>query len=192
MEKNRLAAFSDGVIAILITIMVLELKAPRGANFSDLAGLIPNFFSYALSFVYIAIYWNNHHHMLHAVQRVNGLILWAHTYLLFWMSLIPFATAWMGENHFATIPTAVYGVALFMPAIAYFLLQKAIIRSQGRGSILAKAVGRDLKGKISPALYLAAIGLAFVSPWISNAIYALVACMWLIPDRRIERILREG
>jgi uncharacterized membrane protein len=192
MEKNRLAAFSDGVIAILITIMVLELKAPRGANFSDLAGLIPNFFSYALSFVYIAIYWNNHHHMLHAVQRVNGLILWANTYLLFWMSLIPFATAWMGENHFATIPTAVYGVALFMPAIAYFLLQKAIIRSQGRGSILAKAVGRDLKGKISPALYLAAIGLAFVSPWISNAIYALVACMWLIPDRRIERILREG
>jgi uncharacterized membrane protein len=191
MLKDRLAAFSDGVIAIIITIMVLELKVPHGAELSDLTSLIPEFFSYALSFVYIAIYWNNHHHMLHTVKHVNGSILWANTYLLFWLSLVPFATAWAGENHFAKMPTAVYGVALFMPAIAYYILQTVIIRAQGSGSILGKAVGRDIKGKISPVLYLSAIMLAFVQPWISYVIYLLVALMWLVPDRRIEKVLRE-
>ncbi|MFY9641149.1 MAG: TMEM175 family protein [Rhodomicrobium sp.] len=189
MEKNRLEAFSDGVIAIIITIMVLELKVPHGPDLADLAGVLPVFLSYILSFVYIAIYWNNHHHLLQTVHRVDGLILWANTHLLFWLSLIPFATAWMGENHFAVLPTAVYGVALFMPAIAYHLLQKAILRKEGKHSTLAKALGWDIKGKLSPLLYLAAIFLAFVSPLISSAIYVFVALMWLIPDRRIERVL---
>ncbi|MBI3418928.1 MAG: DUF1211 domain-containing protein [Proteobacteria bacterium] len=192
MEKNRLEAFSDGVIAIIITIMVLELKAPHRADLPALMALWPVFSSYVLSFLYLAIYWNNHHHMLQTVKHVNGLILWANTHLLFWLSLIPFATAWMGENHFAAAPTAVYGVALFIPAIAYFLLQRAIIHVQGAGSILAKAVGRDVKGKISPLLYLLAIGLAFVHPALSNGVYALVALIWLIPDRRIERALKGG
>ncbi len=191
MEKDRLLAFSDGVVAIIITIMVLELKVPHGAGFDDLAGLLPVFLSYVLSFVYVAIYWNNHHHMLYTVSRVDGLILWANTHLLFWLSLVPFATAWMGENHFATLPTAVYGVALLMPAIAYYLLQRAILRREGQASTLAKALGRDIKGKISPFLYLAAIVLAFVNPLIAGVIYVFVAVMWLIPDRRIERALAE-
>lgn len=189
MEKDRLLAFSDGVIAIIITIMVLELKVPHGTGFEDLAGVLPVFLSYVLSFVYVAIYWNNHHHLLYTVTKVDGLILWANTHLLFWLSLIPFATAWMGENHFAKLPTAVYGVALLMPAIAYYLLQRAILRREGQASTLAKALGRDIKGKISPVLYAAAIALAFVNPLISGFIYVSVAVMWLIPDRRIERVL---
>ena len=193
MKKERLLAFSDGVIAIIITIMVLELKVPHGADWESLAKLLPVFLSYVLSFIYIAIYWNNHHHLMHTVTLVNGLILWANTHLLFWLSLVPFATGWMGENHFAPLPTAAYGVTLLMPAAAYYLLQLAIVRNQGRNSTLAKAIGRDLKGKISPVLYIAAIPLAFVSPWISCGIYVLVALMWLIPDRRIERMLdRSG
>jgi uncharacterized membrane protein len=187
MEKDRLLAFSDGVIAIIITIMVLELKAPHGAAWSDLATLAPGFFSYVLSFTFVAIYWNNHHHLLHTLTRVNGMILWANTHLLFWLSLIPFATAWSGENHFAPVPTAVYGIALLMPAIAYYLLQKAIIGLEGLDSTLARALGRDVKGKISPVLYVAAIAFAFVNPWLSVAIYMAVAVMWFIPDRRIER-----
>jgi len=191
MGKDRLAAFSDGVIAIIITIMVLELKVPHGSSWEVLAGVAPNFVSYVLSFVYLAIYWNNHHHLVHTVARVDGLILWANSHLLFWLSLIPAATAWMGENFLASIPTAVYGTSLLMPAIAYYLLQKAIMRRQGTHSVLANALGGDFKGKISPILYAAAIGLAFVSAWLSVAIYVLVAAMWLIPDRRIENMLRE-
>ena len=192
MGKDRLAAFSDGVIAIIITIMVLELKVPHGADWAVLAALAPNFVAYVLSFVYVAIYWNNHHHLLHTVSRVDALILWANSFLLFWLSLIPAATAWMGENFLAAIPTAVYGVALLMPAIAYYLLQKAIVHQQGAHSVLANALGGDIKGKLSPLLYCAAIVLAFVSPWISIALYVLVAVMWLVPDRRIEKVLREG
>ena len=191
MEKDRLLAFSDGVVAIIITIMVLELKVPHGASFDDLAGVLPVFLSYVLSFVYVAIYWNNHHHLLYTVNRVDGLILWANTHLLFWLSLVPFATAWMGENHFAKLPTAVYGVALLMPAIAYYLLQKAILRREGQASTLAKALGRDIKGKVSPFLYMAAIVLSFVNPLIAGVIYVSVAVMWLIPDKRIERALAE-
>jgi len=192
MGKDRLAAFSDGVIAIIITIMVLELKVPHGADWAALKSLAPNLVAYVLSFVYLAIYWNNHHHMLHTVTRVDGLILWANSHLLFWLSLIPAATAWMGENFLSPLPTAIYGATLLMPAIAYFLLERAIVHQQGRDSVLASAIGRDLKGKISPLLYAAAIVLAFVSPWLSIALYVLVAVMWLIPDRRIERVLREG
>ena len=192
MGKDRLTAFSDGVIAIIITIMVLELKVSHGADWAVLAALAPNFVAYVLSFVYVAIYWNNHHHLLHTVSRVDALILWANSFLLFWLSLIPAATAWMGENFLAAIPTAVYGVALLMPAIAYYLLQKAIVHQQGAHSVLAHALGGDIKGKLSPLLYCAAIVLAFVSPWISIALYVLVAVMWLVPDRRIEKVLREG
>jgi TMEM175 potassium channel family protein len=191
MEKDRLLAFSDGVVAIIITIMVLELKVPHGSNLEDLAGVLPTFLSYILSFVYVAIYWNNHHHLLYTVNRVDGLILWANTHLLFWLSLVPFATAWMGENHFAKLPTAVYGMALLMPAIAYSLLQKAILRREGQDSTLATALGRDVKGKISPVLYVTAIALSFVSPLVAGIIYVSVAVMWLIPDRRIERALAE-
>jgi uncharacterized membrane protein len=191
MEKDRLLAFSDGVVAIIITIMVLELKVPHGAGWEDLAGVLPVFLSYVLSFVYVAIYWNNHHHLLYTVNRVDGLILWANTHLLFWLSLVPFATAWMGENHFAKLPTAIYGVALLMPAIAYNLLQKAILRREGQDSTLAKALGRDIKGRISPVLYVTAIALSFVDPLIAGIIYVSVAVMWLIPDRRIERALVE-
>ncbi|HLI10650.1 MAG TPA: TMEM175 family protein [Alphaproteobacteria bacterium] len=191
MGKDRLTAFSDGVIAIIITIMVLELKVPRGTGWTALAGLLPVFLSYVLSFIYVAIYWNNHHHLLHTLRRVDGLILWANSNLLFWLSLIPFATGWMGENQFATLPTATYGAALLMPAIAYYLLQKAITRKQGAESVLAKALGSDIKGKISPVIYAAAIALAFASPWASVALYVLVALMWLVPDRRIENALRE-
>jgi uncharacterized membrane protein len=186
-DKDRLLAFSDGVIAIIITIMVLELKAPHGADWANLAPLAPGFLSYVLSFAFVAIYWNNHHHLLYTLTHVNGTILWANTHLLFWLSLIPFATAWCGENNFAPAPTALYGVAFFMPGCAYYLLQRAIVRVEGPDSTLARALGRDVKGKISPLLYAAAIGLAFVNPWIAIAIYLAVAVMWVIPDRRIER-----
>jgi uncharacterized membrane protein len=191
MGKERLAAFSDGVIAIIITIMVLELKIPHGADWNVLVTVLPNFVSYVLSFVYLAIYWNNHHHLLHAVTRVDGIILWANSYLLFWLSLIPAATGWMGENFLAPAPTAVYGFVLLMPAIAYYLLQRAIVRKQGTHSMLASALGADIKGKLSPILYVAGIVLAFVNSWLSIIIYVLVAVMWLVPDRRIENTLRE-
>jgi uncharacterized membrane protein len=192
MGKERLAAFSDGVIAIIITIMVLELKVPHGANWSELLAVMPNFLSYVLSFTYFAIYWNNHHHLLYTVSYVDGLILWANSHLLFWLSLVPAATAWLGENFLAPIPTAVYGAILLMPAIAYYLLQKAIVRRHGAQSVLAIALGRDIKGKLSPILYVAGIVLAFLNPWLSLAIYALITVIWFIPDRRIENILREG
>lgn len=191
MGKDRLAAFSDGVIAIIITIMVLELKVPHGDDWTVLIGVLPKFISYVLSFIYLAIYWNNHHHLLYIVTRVDGLILWANSYLLFCLSLIPAATAWMGENPLAPVPTAVYGAILLMPAIAYYLLQKAIIRKQGADSVLARALGADVKGKLSPIFYVAGIALAFVNTWLSILIYVLVAVIWLIPDRRIENVLRE-
>jgi uncharacterized membrane protein len=191
MGKDRLAAFSDGVIAIIITIMVLELKLPQGADWGVLVAAGPSFLSYVLSFVYVAIYWNNHHHLLHTVHRVDGVILWANSHLLFWLSLVPTATAWLGGNFLAPIPTAVYGGILLMPAIAYFLLQKAIMRKNVAHPVLASALGNDLKGKASPVLYAAGVILAFVNPWISIAIYVLVAVIWLIPDPRIERALAE-
>jgi uncharacterized membrane protein len=191
MSKGRLEAFSDGVIAILITIMVLELKIPHGADLAALKPLVPVFLTYVLSYVYLGIYWNNHHHMLHATSRINGKILWANLHLLFWLSLIPFVTGWMGENHFSSMPTAVYGGVLLAAAIAYYVLQTTIIADQGTGSKLAAAVGRDLKGKISPVLYAAAIPLAFLREWIADAIYVAVALMWLVPDPRIEARLRE-
>jgi uncharacterized membrane protein len=189
MGKDRLAAFSDGVVAILITIMVLELRVPHGADFAALASVWPSLVTYILSFVYLAIYWNNHHHLLHTVTRVDGLTLWANSNLLFWLSLIPAATAWMGQNLAQPLPTALYGVILLMPAIAYYFLQQAIIRRQGVDSVLAKALGSDIKGKISPVLYAAGIGLAFVVPWVSIALYALVAVFWIVPDRRIESVI---
>ena len=189
MGKNRLEAFSDGVLAIIITIMVLELKVPHDASPAALAGLWPVFLSYVLSFVNVGIYWNNHHHLLHTVKHVSGAILWANMHLLFWLSLFPFTTGWMGENNFAPWPVAVYGAVLFMAAVAYFILVRAIIAVHGRDSALAKAVGRDWKGKIPLAAYAAAMALAFVNPWISCALYVAVALMWLIPDRRIERTL---
>jgi len=188
MGKDRLAAFSDGVIAIIITIMVLELKVPPRADWSALLEIAPSLVSYILSFVFLAIYWNNHHHLLHTVTRVDGLILWANSHLLFWLSLTPAATAWMGANFLAPLPTAVYGVILLMPAIAYSLLQQAIMRKQGAQSVLAKAIGGDIKGKLSMALYAAGAAVAFVSPPLSITIYVLVAVMWLIPDRRIENV----
>ena len=189
MSKNRIESFSDGVIAIIITIMVLELKVPRGENFQALTPLIPVFLSYVLSFAYVGIYWNNHHHMLHTSNKVTGPMLWANLHLLFWLSLFPFATGWMGENHFAAATSAFYGVVLLMAAVAYWILQQLIIASQGRDSLLKKAVGSDWKGKLSPVLYVVAILTAFWSHWISQAIYVLVALFWLIPDRRIERVL---
>jgi len=186
MKKGRLEAFSDGVIAILITIMVLELKIPHGTDLEALRPLLPVFLTYVLSFVYLAIYWNNHHHMLHATDHINGKILWANMHLLFWLSLIPFVTGWMGENHFAPLPTAVYGAVLLAAAIAYFVLQTTIIRQQGPNSKLRAAIGKDVKGKLSPLIYLAAIPLAFVHQGISEALYVFAALIWLIPDRRIE------
>jgi TMEM175 potassium channel family protein len=192
MGKDRLAAFSDGVIAILITIMVLELRLPHGADWHALSGIAPAFSTYVLSFIYLAIYWNNHHHLLQTVTRVDGLILWANSHLLFWLSLVPAATAWMGENLAAPLPTAVYGVVLLMPAIAYYLLQRAIVHRQGRHSVLAEALGNDIKGKISPLLYAGGIALAFIYPWASIALYALVALVWLIPDRRIEKAISKS
>jgi uncharacterized membrane protein len=191
MNTTRLEAFSDGVMAILITIMVLELRIPHGSEVRALGPLVPVFLTYVLSYVYLGIYWNNHHHMLHATKRINGRILWANLHLLFWLSLVPFATGWMGENHFAATPTAVYGVVLLAAAIAYFFLQSAIIADQGPGSRLAAAVGTDLKGKISPVLYAIAIPLAFVREWIADAIYVAVALMWLVPDRRIEARVKD-
>jgi uncharacterized membrane protein len=189
MGKNRLEAFSDGVLAIVITIMVLELKVPRGASPEALAGLWPVFLSYVLSFVNVGIYWNNHHHLLHTVKHVSGAILWANMHLLFWLSLFPFTTGWMGENQFAPWPVAVYGVVLLMAAVSYYVLVRAIISVHGRDSALARAVGQDWKGKIPLVAYAAAIGLAFVNPWISCALYVAVALMWLVPDKRIERTL---
>ena len=189
MGKERLAAFSDGVIAIIITIMVLELKVPHGADWASLAAVAPNFAGYVLSFIYLAIYWNNHHHLLHTVTRVDGLILWANANLLFWLSLVPATTGWLGENFLQPLPTAVYGVSLLMPAFAYLLLQRALIHRQGRQSVLAHALGADLKGKLSPFAYIAGIVLAFFAPWLSIALYALVAVIWLVPDRRIEKAL---
>jgi uncharacterized membrane protein len=191
VEKERLTAFSDGVLAIIITIMVLEMKAPHGDRWGDLLALWPVFLSYLLSFVYVAIYWNNHHHLLYTVARVNGAILWANMHLLFWLSLIPLATAWLGENHFSARPTAIYGVALLMPAIAYFILQQTILRTQGEESVLRQALGSDFKGKASPLLYAAAVALSFVSPILSNIIYVAVALMWLVPDSRIEKLVSE-
>ena len=189
MGKSRLEAFSDGVLAIIITIMVLELKVPHGDDLAALSPLLPVFLSYVLSFVYLGIYWNNHHHMLHATQRVTGGILWANLYLLFWLSLFPFATGWMGENHFAPLPIALYGGVLLMAAIAYWILQRTIIASQGENSLLAQAIGRDIKGKLSPLLYGIAIISAAFEQWVAGGIYVFVALMWLVPDRRIERIL---
>jgi len=192
MGKSRVEAFSDGVIAILITIMVLELKVPEGAQFRSLIPVIPLFLNYALSFIYLGIYWNNHHQLLHACNRVTGAILWANLNLLFWLSLIPVTTAWMSENHSAAAPSALYGADLLLAAIAYFLLEQLIIVSQGRDSLLKRALGRDLKGKLSPALYLSAIVAAFWSPLVSQCIYLLVALMWMIPDRRIERVVSDS
>jgi len=192
VEKDRLLSFSDGVIAIIITITVLELKVPHGANLHDLAAVAPVFVSYVMSFIYISIYWNNHHHFLHLVRRVDGLILWANLHLLFWLSLVPFTTGWMGENDFAPVPTALYGVSLLMPAFAWQGLQYAIIRSQGSDSVLAQAIGRDLKGKLSPLLYGLGILFAFVDTRIAGTLYLLVALLWLVPDRRIERVFRRN
>jgi uncharacterized membrane protein len=187
MRSERLSAFSDGVIAILITIMVLELRVPHGSDWRALSDLLPIFLVYVLSFVLIAIYWNNHHHMLYITDRVTGGILWANLHLLFWLSLMPFVTGWMGENHFAALPTALYGFVLLFAGIAYYLLEQAIIRSQGPESRLKAAVGNDFKGKISLLIYLVAIPLAFVHQLISDALYVAVALMWLIPDKRIEQ-----
>jgi uncharacterized membrane protein len=192
MKKGRLEAFSDGVIAILITIMVLELKIPHGADWQSLRPLLPVFLTYVLSFIYLGIYWNNHHHMLHATDRINGKILWANMNLLFWLSLVPFTTGWMGENHFAPLPTALYGVVLLLAAVSYTILQKLIIAQQGEHSKLEEAVGKDRKGKLSMLFYIVAIPLAFVNEWISDGLYVLVALMWLIPDRRIESKLDES
>lgn len=192
MNKGRLEAFSDGVIAILITIMVLELKVPHAADFEALRPLLPIFLSYVLSFVYLGIYWNNHHHMLQATRHINGAILWANLHLLFWLSLVPFTTGWMGENHFAPLPTAVYGINLLAAAIAYFILQNSIIKEEGNDSQLKKAVGKDFKGKISPVIYVIAVFIAFVNQWIADALYVLVALIWLVPDRRIELKINEA
>jgi uncharacterized membrane protein len=190
MGKSRLEAFSDGVIAIIITIMVLELKAPHEASLAALRPLVPVLLSYALSFLYVGIYWNNHHHLLHAAHRVSGGMLWANLHLLFWLSLIPFTTAWMDENHYAAVPTALYGVVLLMAGIAYWILQHLIIASQGSDSILKRAVGQDWKGRLSPLVYLIAIVVAPWSSWVSQALYVGAALVWLIPDRRIEHALR--
>jgi uncharacterized membrane protein len=192
MGTNRLEAFSDGVIAIIITVMVLEMKVPRGEGIEALVPVIPVFLSYVLSFVYLGIYWNNHHHMLHASEKATGAMLWANLHLLFWLSLIPFATGWVGENHFASAPSALYGVVLLMAAIAYWILQQSIIASQGPGSVLKRAIKGDWKGKLSPVLYAVAIPLAFVWRWAALTLYVLVALLWLIPDRRIEKVLREA
>ena len=193
MHKGRLEAFSDGVLAIIITIMVLELHAPHGeARLGDLRPLVPVLLAYVLSFIYIGIYWNNHHHMFQVTNRVNGRMLWANLHLLFWLSLIPFTTSWMGGNQFAPTPTALYGFVLLMAAIAYVILQQTILRSPGASEVLGRAIGRDLKGKLSPIFYLAAIPLSFANRWIACGLYVLVALVWLIPDRRIERMVGSG
>jgi len=192
LNKERLTAFSGGVLAIIITIMVLELKVPHGADFAALAALLPVFLSYVLSFVFVGIYWNNHHHLLHASRRINAAVMWANMHLLFWLSLIPFATGWMGENHFAALPVATYGVVLLMPALAYYVLQTCIVGANGTDKALADALGRDIKGKLSPFSCLAGIGLAFISPLLACAAYVLLALMWLIPDRRIEKAVKSS
>ena len=189
MSTGRMEAFSDGVIAILITVMVLELPTPHGTTWSALHDALPVLLTYVLSFVYLGIYWNNNHHMLQATDRVNGLILWANMHLLFWLSLIPFTTAWLGENHFARVPAAAYGIVLLAAALAFFTLEKLIIRDQGEGSVVAAAVGRDLKGKLSPVLYALGIALSFVAAWMGIAVYTVVALVWLVPDRRLERTI---
>jgi TMEM175 potassium channel family protein len=191
MNKGRLEAFSDGVIAVIITILVLDLKVPQAADPQALRPLLPVFLSYVLSFVYVGIYWNNHHHMLHATSHVTGGILWANLHLLFWLSLFPFVTGWMGQNHFATMPSLIYGVVLLMAACAYYILQQHIVASQGPNSLLKRAIGRDWKGKLSPFLYLAGIAFTLRAVWLAQALYVLVALMWLVPDRRIERLLRQ-
>ncbi len=192
MNKDRLLAFSDGVIAIIITIMVLEMHVPHGAVLADLQPMVPVLLSYIISFIYVAIYWNNHHHMMQAVRRVNGGVLWANNHLLFWLSLVPFATGWMGQNDFATIPVALYGVLLFMAGLAYYILVRQLVAHEGDNPTLASAIGSDFKGKISLVMYAAAVGLAFVQTGISIAVYALVALLWLVPDRRIERELKSS
>jgi len=191
MGKNRLEAFSDGVLAIIITIMVLELKVPHGSDLAALQPILPIFLSYVLSFIYIGIYWNNHHHLLKAAPRVSAAIMWANLHLLFWLSLFPFATGWMGENHFTSLPSAIYGAVLLFAAIAYYILQWLIIAEAGPHSKLAESFGRDWKGKLSPLLYASGIGLAFFRPWAAGCIYVLVALTWLIPDRRIERVVDD-
>lgn len=192
MGKERLAAFSDGVVAIIITIMVLELKVPKGVALADLAPVLPVFLSYVLSFIYVGIYWNNHHHFLALARSVNGSILWANLHLLFWLSVVPFASAWMGENRLSAVPVAVYGVVLIMNALAFTLLMTLLSRHEGPNSALTRALGRDIKGKVSPVIYAAAIGLAFVAPMVSVALYVLVAAIWFIPDRRVERTLKAA
>ena len=192
MSKGRLEAFSDGVIAIIITIMVLELKATHGTDVAALRPLIPVFLSYVLSFIFVAIYWNNHHHLFQVVRHINGRILWANIHLLFWLSLVPFVTAWMGENRFAPLPVALYGLVLLLAACAYFILTRALLAHPGNESLLAKALGRDVKGKVSVVIYGLAIALAFVRSWIACALYVVVALMWLIPDRRIEKVIARG
>jgi uncharacterized membrane protein len=189
MSKGRMEAFSDGVIAIIITVMVLELKVPRDADFAALRPLVPVFLSYVLSFVFLGIYWNNHHHLLQAIKQVDGRILWANQHLLFWLSLIPFVTGWMGENHFAPWPVALYGMVLLCAAVAYFILTHALIGLHGRESVLATALGRDSKGKVSMVIYLLALPLAFLNSWLACGLYVVVAVMWLVPDRRIEKTL---
>ena len=191
MGKSRLEAFSDGVLAVIITIMVLEMKAPRGEQFAALAPVVPAFLSYVLSFLYVGIYWNNHHHMFQAARRVSGGVLWANLHLLFWLSLLPFATAWMGENHFAALPTAGYGVVLLMAAVAYALLQQRLVAIEGPQSLLRRALGADWKGRASPLLYLLGIAASFALPALAQALYAFVALMWLVPDRRIERMVDD-
>ncbi|GLB68998.1 TMEM175 family protein [Arthrobacter mangrovi] len=189
MNRNRLEAFSDGVLAIIITIMVLELRVPEEPTWTGLAQELPGFYSYLLSFVYVGIYWNNHHHMLHLAGKINGTILWANLHLLFWLSLFPFTTRWMDESGFPQVPVLVYGINLLLAAVAYYLLESALIRQQGRDGPLARATGRDWKGKVSPAIYLVGIGLSFVNPLLAVAAYTVVAAIWLIPDRRVERFL---
>jgi uncharacterized membrane protein len=191
MNKNRLEAFSDGVIAIIITIMVLELKVPHAADWAALRPIIPVFLSYVLSFIYVGIYWNNHHHLLQAVRHINGYVLWANLHLLFWLSLIPFVTAWMGENHLAAVPVALYGIVLFFAAIAYFILTRILISHHGKKSSLAIALGRDFKGKISMIFYAVAIAISFINSWLACALYVMVAVMWLIPDRRLEKTFMQ-
>lgn len=191
MNKSRLEAFSDGVIAVIITILVLDLKVPQGVTLKSLETALPVFFSYVLSFVFLGIYWNNHHHLLHATQHVAGSILWANLHLLFWLSLTPFATAWMGQNHFASLPVALYGILLLLAAVAYFILTKALIAHHGKDSILASAIGKDRKGTISVIFYMIGIPVSFWRPWAACACYVAVAIMWLLPDPRIERNVRE-
>jgi uncharacterized membrane protein len=191
MGKGRLEAFSDGVIAVIITIMVLELRAPHAVDLAALGALVPSFFTYVVSFVFVGIYWNNHHHLLQAAEHVDGRILWANLHLLFWLSLVPFVTGWVSAYPDAPIPTALYGAVLFFSGVAWLILQRALVKRNGRDSVLARAVGRDAKGKVSAVLYACAIGLSFIRAWIADAIYVVVAVMWLIPDRRIERAIRQ-